>query len=82
MQVGDKIVVVGPEDAVDRVASLMGNSVKRLDHPNLVTIFVGILVGIIFGSIPFAFPRRAHAGEARFGRRSADCGYFDRSFRL
>lgn len=38
MQVGDKIVVVGPEDAVDRVASLMGNSVKRLDHPNLVTI--------------------------------------------
>ena len=45
MQVGDKIVVVGPEDAVDRVASLLGNSVKRLDHPNLVTIFVGILVG-------------------------------------
>ncbi len=56
MQVGDKIVVVGPEDAVDRVASLMGNSVKRLDHPNLVTIFVGILVGIVFGSIPFAIP--------------------------
>ena len=56
MQIGDKIVVVGPEDAVDRVANLMGNSVRRLDHPNLVTIFVGILVGIIFGSIPFAFP--------------------------
>lgn len=56
MQVGDKIVVVGPEDAVDRVAGLMGNSVKRLDHPNLLTIFVGILVGIAFGSIPFAFP--------------------------
>lgn len=56
MQVGDKIVVVGPEDAVDRVAGMMGNSVKRLDHPNLITIFVGILVGIIFGSIPFALP--------------------------
>ena len=56
MQVGDKIVVVGPEDAVDRVAALMGNSVKRLDHPTLVTIFVGILVGIVFGSIPFAIP--------------------------
>lgn len=56
MQIGDKIVVVGPEDAVDRVANLMGNSVKRLDHPNLLTIFVGILVGIVFGSIPFAFP--------------------------
>lgn len=56
LQVGDKIVTVGPEDAVDRVANLMGNSVKRLDHPNLVTIFVGILVGIIFGSLPVALP--------------------------
>ena len=56
MQVGDKIVVVGPEDAVDRVAAMMGNSVKKLNHPNLITIFVGVLVGIIFGSIPFAIP--------------------------
>ena len=56
MQVGDKLVVVGPEDAVDRVASMMGNSVKSLDTPNLAAIFVGILVGIIFGSIPFALP--------------------------
>lgn len=56
MQIGDKIVVVGPEDAVDRVANMMGNSVRHLDHPNLITIFVGILVGIIFGSIPFAIP--------------------------
>lgn len=56
MQVGDKIVVVGPEDAVDRVAAMMGNSVKHLDHPNLSTIFVGILVGIIFGMMPIAIP--------------------------
>ena len=56
MQVGDKLVVVGPEDAVDRVASMMGNSVKSLDVPNLAAIFVGILVGILFGSIPFAVP--------------------------
>ena len=56
MQVGDKIVVVGPEDAVDRVASMMGNSVKSLDHPNLSTIFVGIMVGIILGSLPIAIP--------------------------
>ncbi len=56
MQVGDKIIVVGPEDAVDRVANLMGNSIKRLDHPNLSAIFIGIFVGIIFGSIPFAIP--------------------------
>ena len=56
MQVGDKIVVVGPEDAVDRVAAMMGNSVKSLDHPNLSTIFIGIMVGIIFGMIPIAIP--------------------------
>lgn len=56
MQVGDRIVVVGPEDAVDRVAAMMGNSVKKLDHPNLATIFVGIVVGLIFGSLPIAIP--------------------------
>ena len=53
LQVGDRIMVVGPEDAVDRVASKMGNSVKRLDAPNIATIFVGIFLGIIFGSLPF-----------------------------
>ena len=53
LQVGDRIMVVGPEDAVDRVASMMGNSIKRLDAPNIATIFVGILIGIIFGSLPF-----------------------------
>ena len=53
LQVGDRIMVVGPEDAVDRVANFMGNSIKRLDAPNIATIFVGIFVGIIFGSIPF-----------------------------
>ena len=56
LQMGDRLVVVGPEDAVDRVAAKMGNSVKKLDHPNLSAIFIGIFVGIIFGSIPFALP--------------------------
>ena len=54
--VGDRIMVVGPEDNVNRVAELMGNSVKRLDAPNIATIFVGIIVGILFGSLPFAIP--------------------------
>ena len=53
LQVGDRIMVVGPEDAVDRVANKMGNSIKRLDAPNIATIFVGIILGIIFGSLPF-----------------------------
>ena len=56
LQVGDKIMVVGPEDAVDRVANKMGNSVKRLDAPNIATIFVGIFLGLIFGSLPIAIP--------------------------
>ncbi len=56
MQIGDRLVVVGPEDAVDRVAHIMGNSVKKLDHPNLAAIFIGIFVGIIFGAIPIAIP--------------------------
>lgn len=55
-QVGDKILVVGPEDNVNRISDLMGNSVKRLDTPNIATIFIGIIVGILFGSIPFAIP--------------------------
>ena len=56
MQVGDKIMVVGPEDAVERVANKMGNSIRRLNAPNIATIFVGIIIGIIFGSIPVAIP--------------------------
>jgi putative transport protein len=56
LQVGDRIMVVGPEDAVDRVANKMGNSVKRLDAPNIATIFVGIIMGIVFGSLPIAIP--------------------------
>ena len=53
LQVGDRIMVVGPQDDVDRVANMMGNSIKRLDTPNIATIFVGIIIGIIFGSLPF-----------------------------
>ncbi len=55
LQVGDRVMVVGAQDAVERVAGLMGNSLKRLDHPNIVTIFVGIFLGILFGSLPIAF---------------------------
>lgn len=56
LQVGDRLMVVGPQDAVERVAHKMGNSLKRLDHPNIVTIFVGIFLGILFGSLPIAIP--------------------------
>lgn len=56
LQVGDRVMVVGPQDAIERVANLLGNQLRRLDHPNIVTIFVGILCGILFGSLPIAIP--------------------------
>lgn len=56
LQIGDRLVVVGPEDAVERVASKMGNSMKTLDYPNVAAIFIGIFIGIIFGAIPIALP--------------------------
>lgn len=56
LQVGDKLVVVGPEDAVERFSNKLGNHKERLDKPNLLTIFVGIFLGIIFGSLPFSIP--------------------------
>ena len=56
LQVGDKIRVVGPEDAVNRVAVRMGNSSNKLNAPNIATIFVGIFLGLIFGSLPIAIP--------------------------
>ena len=54
--VGDRIMVVGPEENVNRVADLLGNSIKRLNAPNISTIFIGILIGILFGSLPIAIP--------------------------
>lgn len=56
LQVGDRVNVVGTETAVANVEKVLGNSLKRLDEPNLITIFVGIALGIILGSIPIAFP--------------------------
>lgn len=56
LQVGDRVNVVGTETAVANVEKVLGNSLKRLDEPNLITIFVGIALGIILGSLPITFP--------------------------
>ena len=53
LQVGDRLTVVGPSDAVERFAGKLGNQANRLDKPNLITLFVGILLGILVGSLPF-----------------------------
>lgn len=56
LQVGDRVNVVGTETAVANVEKVLGNSMKRLNEPNLITIFVGIALGIFLGSIPITFP--------------------------
>ena len=81
LQVGDRIMVVGPEDAVDRVTNKMGNSVRRLNAPNIATIFVGIFLGLIFGSFPLAIPGMP-VREARPGWRPADHRHPHRPLRL
>jgi len=55
LQMGDRLTVVGNLEDIDRLASKLGNSMKRLNQPNLITIFVGIILGIILGSINLGF---------------------------
>lgn len=56
LQLGDRILVVGEERAVNKVEKLFGNSTKRLDVPNLASIFLGIAVGVILGALPIMLP--------------------------
>ena len=56
LQVGDRVMAVGPQDAVEMVGRVLGNEMKKLDAPNIITIFVGIFMGILIGSIPIMFP--------------------------
>ena len=52
LQVGDKVMVVGPEAAVAQAEKVLGNSLKKLDHPNLLPIFLGIALGVLLGTLP------------------------------
>lgn len=56
LQVGDRVMVVGELEAIEKVENLLGNALKKLNEPPIITIFLGIFVGILFGSIPFYFP--------------------------
>ncbi|MBP7209699.1 MAG: putative transporter [Paludibacteraceae bacterium] len=56
LQVGDRVMVVGPLDAIKRAEKILGNTLKRLNEPHIISIFIGILTGILVGSIPFYFP--------------------------
>ena len=55
LQMGDRITVVGDLNDIDRLANRLGNSMKRLNEPNMITIFVGIMFGIILGSLELPF---------------------------
>lgn len=56
LQLGDKLIVVGDARAVERVSAILGNEAKTLKNPNLLSIFIGIVLGLILGSIPIAIP--------------------------
>lgn len=56
LQMGDRLTVVGEQEAVERVSKAFGNSTKKLEAPNLASLFFGIVLGVAFGSIPFALP--------------------------
>ena len=56
LQMGDRVTIVGSELAIEHAEKVLGNSLKRLDHPNLIPIFIGIALGCLLGSIPFVFP--------------------------
>lgn len=56
LQLGDRLTVVGEKEAVEKIAKAFGNSSKKLDAPNLASLFFGIILGVALGSIPFALP--------------------------
>ena len=56
LQLGDKIIVVGEQKAIDKIEPLIGNAVNVLDEPNLFAVFIGIVLGIMLGAVPFNFP--------------------------
>ena len=56
LQMGDRVTLVGSELSIAHAEKVLGNSLKRLDHPNLIPIFIGIALGCLLGSIPFVFP--------------------------
>jgi len=56
LQFGDKIIVVGEQKAIDKIEKIIGNTVQTLNEPNLFAVFIGIVLGIVLGAIPFHFP--------------------------
>lgn len=60
LQLGDRLTVVGEKDAVARMAAVVGNNAKKLDAPNLASLFVGVVLGVLLGSLPIVIPGLSH----------------------
>ncbi|HSL85435.1 MAG TPA: TrkA C-terminal domain-containing protein, partial [Bacteroidales bacterium] len=60
LQMGDRLTVVGDEKSIEKSIEELGNSIKRLNEPNIVPLFIGILLGVIIGSIPVHLPGMVH----------------------
>lgn len=56
LQLGDRLTIVGEERSIENAARVLGNEAKELRTPNLTSVFIGIVVGLVLGSIPFAIP--------------------------
>lgn len=56
LRVGDRVTVVGEASSIQHVAKELGNAVQHLDEPNMVTIFLGIVLGLVLGSVPIVVP--------------------------
>lgn len=78
---GDRLTVVGEAAALQNVEKVLGNAVKSLKEPNLVAVFVGIVLGLALGAIPLTIPGISTACEIRFGWRPYCSRYFDRYLR-
>ena len=74
LQMGDRVTIVGSELAVSHAEKVLGNSLKRLNHPNLIPIFLGIALGCILGSLPFMFPGIPQ--PVKLGLAGGDLGAF------
>lgn len=55
LRIGDRLTVIGEAESIKHVADELGNAVKHLDEPNMVTIFIGIVLGLLLGCVPLSF---------------------------